>query len=64
MPTAWRCACSATSRKTPIRLLAIRWTLKVFFHKIHMGSQLPSVIGTATTPGVPFEIVGYMNIRQ
>src|SRR5580700_11781252 len=35
---------------------------KVFFHKIHMGSQLPSVIGTATTPGVPFEIAGYMNI--
>jgi OmcA/MtrC family decaheme c-type cytochrome len=35
---------------------------KVFFHKLHMGSQLPSVIGTATTPGVPFQIAGYMNI--
>ncbi len=34
---------------------------KVFFHKIHMGSQLPSVVGTATTPGVPFEVAGYMN---
>jgi OmcA/MtrC family decaheme c-type cytochrome len=35
--------------------------LKVFAHKLHMGSQLPSVIGTATTPGVPYEIIGYMN---
>jgi OmcA/MtrC family decaheme c-type cytochrome len=35
---------------------------KVFFHKIHMGSQLPSVIGTKTSPGVPFEVAGYMNI--
>jgi OmcA/MtrC family decaheme c-type cytochrome len=34
---------------------------KVFFHKLHMGSQLPSVVGTATTPGVPYEIAGYMN---
>ncbi len=34
---------------------------KVFFHKIHMGSQLPSVLGTKTTPGVPFEVAGYMN---
>jgi OmcA/MtrC family decaheme c-type cytochrome len=34
---------------------------KVFFHKIHMGSQLPSVIGTATTPGVPYQVIGYMN---
>jgi OmcA/MtrC family decaheme c-type cytochrome len=34
---------------------------KVFFHKIHMGSQLPSVVGTATTPGVPYEVIGYMN---
>jgi OmcA/MtrC family decaheme c-type cytochrome len=34
---------------------------KVFFHQIHMGSQLPSVLGTKTTPGVPFEIAGYMN---
>jgi OmcA/MtrC family decaheme c-type cytochrome len=34
---------------------------KVFFHKLHMGSQLPSVVGTATTPGVPFEVAGYMN---
>jgi OmcA/MtrC family decaheme c-type cytochrome len=35
--------------------------LKVFAHKLHMGSQLPSVIGTTTTPGVPYEIIGYMN---
>ena len=35
--------------------------LKVMAHKIHMGSQLPSVAGTATTPGVPYQIVGYMN---
>src|SRR5580658_9106476 len=35
--------------------------LKVFAHKIHMGSSLPSVVGTATTPGVPYQIVGYMN---
>ena len=34
---------------------------KVFFHKIHMGSQLPSVVGTSTTPGVPYQIAGYMN---
>jgi OmcA/MtrC family decaheme c-type cytochrome len=34
---------------------------KVFFHKIHMGSQLPSVVGTATTPSVPYEVAGYMN---
>jgi len=27
-----------------------------------MGSQLPSVVGTSTTPGVPFEVAGYMNI--
>lgn len=33
--------------------------MKVMAHKIHMGSQLPSVIGTATTPGVPYQIVGY-----
>jgi OmcA/MtrC family decaheme c-type cytochrome len=35
---------------------------KVFFHKLHMGSQLPSVIGTKANPGVPFEVAGYMNI--
>ncbi len=35
--------------------------LKVFAHKLHMGSQLPSVIGTATTPGVPYEIIGFGN---
>jgi OmcA/MtrC family decaheme c-type cytochrome len=35
--------------------------LKVMAHKIHMGSQLPSVVGTSTTPGVPYEIAGYMN---
>ncbi len=34
---------------------------KVFFHKIHMGAQLPSVIGTKTNPSVPFEVAGYMN---
>jgi OmcA/MtrC family decaheme c-type cytochrome len=34
---------------------------KVFFHKIHMGSQLPSVVGTKTSPSVPFEVAGYMN---
>jgi OmcA/MtrC family decaheme c-type cytochrome len=35
---------------------------KVFFHKIHMGSQLPSVLGTKATPGVPFQVAGYMNM--
>jgi OmcA/MtrC family decaheme c-type cytochrome len=35
--------------------------LKVMAHKIHMGSSLPSVVGTSTTPGVPYEIYGYMN---
>ena len=35
--------------------------LKVMAHKIHMGSQLPSVVGTKTTPGVPYQIIGYMN---
>jgi OmcA/MtrC family decaheme c-type cytochrome len=35
--------------------------LKVFAHKIHMGSSLPSVVGTATTPGVPYQVAGYMN---
>ncbi len=34
--------------------------LKVMAHKIHMGSSLPSVVGTSTTPGVPYEIAGYM----
>jgi OmcA/MtrC family decaheme c-type cytochrome len=33
---------------------------KVFFHKLHMGSSLPSVVGTSSTPGVPYEISGYM----
>jgi len=33
--------------------------LKVMVHKIHMGSQLPSVVGTSTTPGVPYEISGF-----
>lgn len=35
--------------------------LKVMAHKIHMGSSLPSVIGTKTTPGVPYQIVGFRN---
>jgi OmcA/MtrC family decaheme c-type cytochrome len=35
--------------------------LKVFAHKIHMGSSLPSVVGTSTTPGVPYQIIGYGN---
>jgi len=35
--------------------------LKVMAHKIHMGSSLPSVVGTSTTPGVPYQIAGYMN---
>ena len=35
--------------------------LKVMVHKIHDGSSLPSVVGTSTTPGVPYEIAGYMN---
>ncbi|MGA2131013.1 MAG: OmcA/MtrC family decaheme c-type cytochrome [Bryobacteraceae bacterium] len=39
--------------------------LKVFAHKLHMGSQLPSVLGytsgTTTVPPAPYEIVGYMN---
>src|ERR1700722_15298220 len=34
---------------------------KVFFHQIHMGSQLPSVLGTKTTPCAPLEIPGYQN---
>lgn len=33
--------------------------LKVMAHKIHMGSSLPSVVGTATTPGVPYQIAGF-----
>ncbi|HXM43203.1 MAG TPA: OmcA/MtrC family decaheme c-type cytochrome [Bryobacteraceae bacterium] len=39
--------------------------LKVFAHKLHMGSQLPSVLGytsgTQTIPPAPYEIIGYMN---
>jgi OmcA/MtrC family decaheme c-type cytochrome len=35
--------------------------LKVMAHKIHMGSSLPSVVGTSSTPGVPYQIIGYMN---
>lgn len=35
--------------------------LKVMIHKIHDGANLPSVVGTATTPGVPYQIIGYMN---
>jgi OmcA/MtrC family decaheme c-type cytochrome len=38
---------------------------KVFFHKLHMGSQLPSVLGYTsggqTIPPAPYEIIGYMN---
>ncbi len=34
---------------------------KVMMHKIHMGSSLPSVMGTSTTPGKPYQIAGYMN---
>ena len=34
--------------------------LKVMAHKIHMGSSLPSVVGTSTTPGVPYQIAGFM----
>jgi OmcA/MtrC family decaheme c-type cytochrome len=38
---------------------------KVFAHKIHMGAQLPSVLGytsgTTTVPPAPYEIIGYMN---
>src|ERR1035438_4028941 len=34
--------------------------LKVMAHKIHMGSSLPSVVGTKTKPGVPYQIAGYM----
>jgi hypothetical protein len=45
----------------PIRVTGNSLDAKVFFHKIHMGSQLPSVVGTKTTPGVPYEIAGYMN---
>ncbi len=36
--------------------------LKVMAHKIHMGSQLPSVQGTSKTPGVPYQIAGFRNI--
>jgi OmcA/MtrC family decaheme c-type cytochrome len=39
--------------------------LVVMAHKIHMGSQLPSVLGytsgTTTVPPAPYEIIGYMN---
>ena len=38
---------------------------KVFSHKLHMGSQLPSVLGYTsngqTVPPAPYEIIGYMN---
>jgi len=36
--------------------------LKVMAHSIHMGSQLPTVLGTSTKPGVPYQIAGYMGI--
>jgi len=39
--------------------------LKVMAHKIHMGSQLPSVLGytsgTTTVAPAPYEIIGYAN---
>ena len=35
--------------------------LKVMIHKIHDGASLPSVVGTSSTPGVPYVIYGYMN---
>jgi len=34
--------------------------LKVMAHKIHDAGSLPSVVGTSTKPGVPYEIAGYM----
>ncbi|MGC9950483.1 MAG: OmcA/MtrC family decaheme c-type cytochrome [Bryobacteraceae bacterium] len=38
---------------------------KIFAHKLHMGSSLPSVLGytsgTTTVPPAPYEIIGYMN---
>jgi OmcA/MtrC family decaheme c-type cytochrome len=38
---------------------------KVFAHKLHMGSSLPSVLGytsgTTTVPPAPYEIIGYAN---
>jgi OmcA/MtrC family decaheme c-type cytochrome len=37
---------------------------KVMAHKIHMGSSLPSVIGTSTTPGVPYGIQGFGGITD
>lgn len=36
--------------------------LKVMAHAIHMGSSLPSVVGTSAKPGAPYEIAGYMGI--
>jgi OmcA/MtrC family decaheme c-type cytochrome len=38
--------------------------LKVMAHKIHMGSSLPSVIGTSKTPGVPYGIEGFAGITD
>jgi OmcA/MtrC family decaheme c-type cytochrome len=38
--------------------------LKVMVHKIHMGSSLPSVVGTSTTPGVPYGIQGFGGITD
>jgi OmcA/MtrC family decaheme c-type cytochrome len=35
--------------------------LKVMIHKIHDGASLPSVVGSSSTPGVPYQIIGYMN---
>jgi OmcA/MtrC family decaheme c-type cytochrome len=34
---------------------------KVMIHMVHDGSSLPSVVGTSSTPGVPYIIYGYMN---
>jgi len=38
---------------------------KVFLHKIHMGSSLPSVMGytagSTTVPPAPYQIIGFMN---
>ena len=53
-PRTGSCAFCAIRRKPSIPTPAIRVDMKVMAHKIHMGSELPSV-----KAGKPYQIIGF-----